>query len=117
MTRDLRFVLVIFCATTAGLLVSACQAAGESTAEDESLIQELEAAGGELMEETAGVSSKEDVQAPHSASLCCWGHCNSSGAFHSGLISSGCRDWVIDRCHSSGLAFHPNGDAWWGSCP
>lgn len=117
MMKRLRFVMVMFCAVTVGVPVSACNDVGESTSEEDRLIQVLEAEGGKLAGETFPASSKDDTQETNGAGQCCWGHCNNSGAFYNPYVSSGCRDWVVNVCHSAGLAFNPNGDAWWGGCP
>jgi hypothetical protein len=51
-----------------------------------------------------------------SSGRCCWGHCTSSNAFEFPFLTSGCRAAVVNECHRRGLAFDPNGDAWWGTC-
>ena len=50
------------------------------------------------------------------AGQCCWGHCTASNAFEFPLLTDGCRAAVVNECHRRGLAFDPNGDAWWGTC-
>ena len=59
-------------------------------------------------------SQGQDVSA---GGLCCWGHCNASGAFVKVNVTVNCRDRIVESCHNAGLAFNPNGDAWWGTCP
>ena len=116
--KAFKLTLMTVAAIAAAATTSACSEAETGTSEEARLRSVLEAEGGQYVGDLEALSStKDDEQGNHSASSCCWGHCNTSGPFHSALITSGCRDWVIDICHMSGMAFNPNGDAWWGTCP
>jgi len=95
------------------VLAGACDG---NISEEARLSQVLKAERGELARESMPSFSGEEISANNSAGRCCWGHCNSSGAFYSTDVSAGCRDWVVAVCHYAGSAFNPSGDAWWGSC-
>ena len=110
-------VLMVLCAATA---VSATGCADRSTgaSDEERLIEAVEANGGIYVGEIpqASLPPKGSISQARQDGLCCWGHCNSSNAFENIFLTSGCREWVVDSCHNAGLAFNPNGDAWWGTC-
>ena len=58
-----------------------------------------------------------DVADPANGNVqCCWGHCTSSQPFVRPEVWTGCRDKIVDVCHYHGYHYHPNGDAWWGTC-
>lgn len=108
-------VLMVFCVAAAAA-ASGCADANKSS--DDRLIEAVEAAGGVYVGEVpqASFPPKGGISQARQDGLCCWGHCNNSNAFENVSLTSGCREWVVNTCHNAGLAFDPNGDAWWGTC-
>jgi hypothetical protein len=108
-------VVVVLCAVLA-VSASGCAAdKSTDTPDDDLLVTDVQTADVGGIPQSGSVANG-GISNVDSSGRCCWGHCNSSGAFVFPFLTEGCRAAVVNECHRRELAFLPNGDAWWGDC-